>query len=106
MDEKDDGSQVELDQGQDLVVTLRSNPSTGYRWEVVEIDESILGQIGEAQYTPSDPRKSPLPGQGGTETFRFKVIGLGRTALRLAYQRPWEKGAEPLKTYSLQVEVR
>jgi len=45
VDEEDDGSQVELEQGQILVVTLESNPTTGYSWEVVETQESILKQV-------------------------------------------------------------
>lgn len=106
MDEKDNGSQIKLAPGQDLTITLESNPSTGYRWEVVQIDESILQQVGEAQYAPSDPNQPPLPGQGGRETLRFKAVGTGRTTLQLAYRRAWEKDVEPQKTYTLHVLVQ
>jgi hypothetical protein len=33
---EDNGSQVDVDAGQTLVLTLESNPTTGFRWEVVE----------------------------------------------------------------------
>ena len=36
------GSTVELRKGQTLVFTLESNPTTGYQWEVIKNDESIL----------------------------------------------------------------
>ena len=105
MDEKDNGSQVELAPGQDLIVTLESNPSTGFRWEVVDLDQSILRQAGEAHYAPAGPGQPP-PGQGGRETWRFQAVGPGRTTLQLAYRRAWEKEVEPQKTYTLHVLVQ
>ena len=106
VDEKDAGSQVELEQGQILVVTLESNPTTGYRWEQVENQESILQQMGEAEFKPSETGEPPLVGAGGWEIFRFKAISAGQMTLQLVYHRSWEEGVEPLKTFSLQVVVR
>jgi predicted secreted protein len=105
VDADDDGSQVELEQGRILVVTLESNPTTGYRWEQVENQESILEQMGEAEFKPSDTGEPPLIGAGGWEIFRFKAISAGRMTLQLVYHRPWEEGVEPVKTFSIQVVV-
>jgi len=105
VDEDNDGSQVELEQGQILVVTLESNPTTGYRWEVVETQESILEQMGEAEFKPSQTGEPPLIGAGGWEIFRFEAISAGQMTLKLGYQRPWEEGVEPIKTFSIQVVV-
>jgi len=105
VDEGDDSSQVELEQGQILVVTLESNPTTGYRWEVVETQESILEQMGEAEFKPSQTGEPPLVGAGGWEIFRFKGISAGQMTLKLGYHRPWEEGVEPIKTFSIQVVV-
>jgi inhibitor of cysteine peptidase len=33
----DDGSQVDLNAGQMLVISLEGNPTTGYTWEVAEL---------------------------------------------------------------------
>jgi inhibitor of cysteine peptidase len=106
VDENDDGSQVELEQGQILVVTLESNPTTGYRWEVAEIQESILEQMGEAEFKPSQTGEPPMTGAGGWEIFRFKAISAGQMTLQLVYRRSWEEGVEPINTFSLQVVVR
>ncbi len=102
----DDGRQIALDQGQVLVVTLGSNPSTGYSWQVAEIQEAILKQLGEAEFQASDPGGTPVVGAGGTETFRFEALKAGQTTLKLVYHRPWEKDVEPLDTFSVQVVVR
>jgi predicted secreted protein/Tol biopolymer transport system component len=106
VNEEIDTEQVELEPGQTLVFILESNPTTGYRWEVVEIDESILEQIGETEFEPSEKGKPPFVGAGGSEIFRFKAIGVGQMTLRLVYHRPWEEGVEPLKTISVQVSVQ
>jgi predicted secreted protein len=103
--ETDNGSQVSLGLGQELVVRLGANPSTGYRWQVDEVEESILKQVGMAQYTPAEPGSSPLPGQAGQETMHFKAMGAGQTRLVLAYRRPWEGDAVAEKTFTLQLIV-
>jgi inhibitor of cysteine peptidase len=105
VDENGADSQVELEQGQILVVTLESNPTTGYRWEQAKNQESILEQMGEAEFKPSDTGEPPLVGAGGWEIFRFKAISAGRMTLQLVYHRSWEEGVEPLKTFSFQVVV-
>jgi inhibitor of cysteine peptidase len=105
LDASSDGDRIELDLGQVLVITLDSNPSTGFRWEVVEIDGAVLRQVGEAQFESSDRQDPPPPGTGGWETFRFEAVGAGETGLELVYRRPWED-VEPLTTFSVQVSVR
>ena len=106
VNENDADSQVELEQGQILVITLESNPTTGYRWEQVESQEPILEQMGEAEFKPYETGEPPLVGAGGWEIFRFKTISAGQMTLQLVYHRPWEEGVEPLKTFSIQVVVR
>ncbi len=106
VDVNDAGSQVEIEEGQILVVTLESNPTTGYRWELAENQEAILEQMGEAEFKPSETGEPPLVGTGGWEIFRFKAISAGHMTLQLVYHRSWEEDVESLKTFSLQVVVR
>ena len=105
VDEDDDGSQVTLKQGQRLVVTLESNPSTGYSWELVEKQNSILEQIGEVEYIAPEPTDPPMVGVPGWEVFRFEAVSTGQETLELVYRRPWETDVEPIKTFSIEVTV-
>jgi len=102
---EDNGSQVELTSGQVLEVTLESNPTTGYAWEVTEVDEAVLSQKGEAAFQQAPKEDEQMVGVGGTETFRF-ASATGETTLTLVYHRPWEKDVEPLETFMVQVVVR
>ena len=105
VNEADDGGQIELEQGQILVVTLESNPTTGYQWEQAEDQEPILEQMGEAEFIPSDEGEPPMAGAGGWEIFRFKAISAGKMTLQLVYHRTWEEGVEPVNTFSLDVVI-
>ena len=100
------GSLVELKKGQTLVITLESNPTTGYQWEVIENEESVLQQKGKAEFKSSNTGNPPSSGKSGTETFRFYAQSPGNGNLKLVYHRPWEKEVEPLKTFTIKVKVR
>jgi len=105
VDEDDDGGQVTLEQGQILVVTLESNPSTGYSWAVVENQDSILVQQGESEFVQPEQSDPPMVGVGGWEVFRFKDVSTGQETLELIYRRSWETDAEPANTFSIEVTV-
>ena len=102
LDRSDDGHQVELHKGQSLEVNLEANPTTGYEWQVEDLDEQILRAVGEAEFKP----QSNLIGAPGVQTLRFQAVGVGHTMLKLIYHRRWEKGVKPLQTYSTEVSVR
>jgi len=105
IDDKTNNGQVELKTGQTLVVSLESNPTTGYAWEVAEVDDTLLQSQGEAEYTADKTGGEPLVGSGGTQTFRFSAADAGETTLKLIYHRAWETDVEPASTFSVQVKI-
>jgi len=104
VNEDNNGGQFELERGQILVVTLESNPSTGYKWELAEQSKSILLQLGEVEFKSSDTGDPPTVGAGGWEIFRFRAVSTGQMPLLFFYHRSWED-AEFLNTFSIQVTV-
>ena len=103
IDEQDDGTRVELEQGQILAITLSANLSTGYSWAPKESQESdLLVLTGE----PTFASRSNLLGAEGTATLRFRADRPGETTLELIHRRAWEAGVEPAETYSVTVHVR
>ena len=102
LEAKDNGRQIELEKGQTLAISLEGNPSTGYTWEMVESEDSILRQVGEIEFEA----ESDLVGAPGTQTLRFEAVESGQTELKLVYHRPWEKDVDPLETFTIQVTVR
>lgn len=98
----DNGKLVALQSGDSLAITLDSNPSTGYSWQLSGLKRAILHQQGEPEYTPP---AQPLPGAGGQQTFQFVAVGVGRATLKLVYKRPFEPKAAPAEIFSIQVVV-
>jgi C1A family cysteine protease len=103
---KDDSRQIELNEGQVLVISLESNPSTGYMWEVEEADETILRQTGKIEFENRRIGESAnrLLGAPSKQILRFEAVAAGQTTLRLLYHRPWEQDVKPARTFSLQVQ--
>ncbi len=102
LNEEMNGGAVVLEQGQTLVLKLASNPTTGYDWELVDLNGAILEQVGEVEYK-SD---STLVGAGGVNTYTFKAVGSGNMQLSLIYHRSWEKDIPPIEAYELDVTVK
>lgn len=100
----DSGSQIEVVKGQVLAISLESNPTTGYSWEVLKINEEMLEQLGESEFISSE--SEGLVGAGGVEVLRFKTIGVGTTYLELGYLRFWEEDVAPLMLFTLSIVVR
>jgi len=83
------------------VISLEGNPTTGYTWEVAEMDGGVLRQVGESEFEP----ESDAIGSGGVQILRFEPVNNGQTDLELVYHRSWED-KEPVETFSIQVVVR
>ncbi|MCV6339718.1 protease inhibitor I42 family protein, partial [Pseudomonas aeruginosa] len=71
LDDADDCSPLKLTQGQELVLTLPSNPTTGFRWELRNPAASVLKRLGPEVYSNSE-EDSGLVGSGGESTWRFR----------------------------------
>ena len=96
--EKDNGSSVNVCKGQKMIIELASNPSTGYRWEVREIDKGIL-RLRSIEFGKPE---TDLFGAPQKQVFQFEVIDKGETIISLVYWRPWEK--IPMDTYSVNIK--
>lgn len=90
--------------GQPLILTLESNPTAGYSWELAEFDEVVL-RLVYSKYVPYEHAPG-MVGVGGEEIWCFQARSPGSTTLRLEYVRAWEKDVEPAKTFTVQVTVR
>ncbi len=93
----------QLHVGQKLIVSLPSNPTTGYRWSIQDSAGGVLRSLGPEVYTSSD--NGQLLGSGGQSTWRFQVFAPGSGRLRLTSQQPWEPEAEPAQVFDCPITV-
>ena len=96
------GSQRRLERGDRLVVRLASNASTGYAWQIRSGVGGVLVLVARTYVPASDGSRLGAP---GTAVLRLRAAACGRTVLRLAYVRSWEKDVAPARTFGLRVTV-
>jgi inhibitor of cysteine peptidase len=99
----DNGGQVEVKVGEQIVITLDGNPSTGFTWEAKGLDTTTFEQVGNPTFNSSNPG---LVGSGGTLTLTFKALKAGTATLTLVYHRPWETDVDPIGTFAVTVTVK
>ena len=100
------GGDVTLKKGDTLRIELKSIPTAGYVWNLVETP-AFMGPAGEGG-RPTDPANQNLPGfTGGNHylSFDFTANAAGKGKFKLTEGRPWETDEPPTDTYELTVTV-
>src|SRR5207253_7122186 len=88
---------VQLKTGQNLILTLPSNPTTGYRWAIQDSAGGVLRSLSPEVY--SNPQDTGLVGSGGQSTWRFQSFAAGNGRLRLTYSQPWAPEVPAVETF-------
>lgn len=97
------GEMVAVNTGRCFAIRLKSNPTTGYGWQLAKpLDEKIVVQVTN-DYVHSG---SKLIGAGGHEVWIFKAVGQGQAEISLKYVRSWEKDQPPARTNVFTVVVK
>jgi inhibitor of cysteine peptidase len=105
--DSDSGNSIELQQGQELIIRLPSNPSTGYTWSQADATSVPLKVQGSPYYeTDKSSGNPPPPGAGGTEVWTYTAASTGQQNLRFEYRRSWETGIPPEKVVTYSISVR
>jgi len=102
LDECANGTTVTASVSTLIIVTLASNASTGYQWELTQLDTSVLENTADTYLPPA----IAIPGAPGSERWEFVARAAGTTTLRLEYRRPWEgQEVDPADTFEVTVTV-
>ncbi|MEG0861240.1 MAG: protease inhibitor I42 family protein [Pseudomonas sp.] len=102
--EKQADCPLQLSTGQNLTLTLPSNPSTGYRWLLQNPAAGILRSLGPEVY--SHPEDAGVVGSAGQSVWRFQAQGAGEGHLLLVYQQPWAPEVRPVQTFDCAISVK
>lgn len=99
----DNGRSFDVKRGEVIVVRLDANHSVGSSWALTEAVGGALKQEGSSSYVRNTTKTGKVV-SGGTETWRFRAVGLGREIVKLQYGRKWE--SIPERTFRFAVTVR
>ena len=85
-------------------ISLESNPTTGYEWDVKECDYSVL-ELVNTDYVTAKNQSPPVVGAGGLQKWTFRGLKDGETTLKLVYLRSWEGEDSAVNEYLLHITV-
>jgi predicted secreted protein len=96
---EDAGTTYTVHRGDEVIVSLVENQTTGYRWQV-ESGAPVL-QMTADRYDAG----GNAPGAAGTRILRFTAATPGDTELRLTSRRPWERDGVPADEFAVTIHV-
>lgn len=97
------GKEYKTTAGKTFVLSLASNPTTGYEWILADtMNKSIISMVKHDYKSDSAPEG--MTGVGGTDYWTFKALKNGATEIKLVYARPWES-VQPAETFTLKVAI-
>ena len=87
--------------GDDFVIELESNPSTGYEWTAKSSDTTVVDQVGDEYVEPD----TDLLGAPGTQRLVFHPGATGSATLTLRYARSFQPDDPDARELSYAVTV-
>ncbi|RLD78865.1 MAG: hypothetical protein DRJ10_09680 [Bacteroidetes bacterium] len=98
----DNGKTVNLTIDDPFEIDLAGNASTGYSWQILPYDSTVIKQVGKPEFKSND---SGAVGSGGIITFKFQTVADGQTNLRMVYGRKWEQNVPAAKSFEMKIVV-
>ena len=95
---------IKLTAGQHVILTLPSNPTTGYRWLLQNPAPGVLKSLGPEVY--SNPEDAGLVGGAGQSVWQFLAQTPGDGHLLLVYQQPWSPEVKPVQAFDCALTVK
>jgi predicted secreted protein len=94
---------IELIRPGSLIVSLGSNPSTGFQWGEAMIGDAAL--VAQATRDFVEPQTTVV-GAAGKDVWTFNSKAVGATTIIMSYSRSWEGGEKDTFTLTINVTVK
>lgn len=105
LNENNNGQDYSVSIGQSFILSLSSNPSTGYSWDFNKsYDNKLLELDVNKAYINDENSNQNIVGQGGRSYWKFKALQAGSTEIELRYARPWES-VQPAQTFKVKINI-
>lgn len=104
IDDSFTGSEIEIQVGGSLVITLETNPKIGLEWALKNISDHTVLKLVNQKFKP--PENGTASGSNGQEIWSFKTLEKGMSVIFMEYRQPWQKPFPPENTFDLTVIVK
>lgn len=85
LSESNNNQHIEIAVNDTITIQLDESPTTGYRWEVVELDKTNLELLSEDY----DQYPNAGIGGGGRKIIQLKVLKKAAGRIKLYNRQPW-----------------
>ena len=92
--------------GDQVKVTLCSNPTTGFAWQEPEISDTGVVSLVDKSFGAPVTGSEQAVGAAGTDSIALKATAKGTSTVVLRYSQPWVGGTSGEWTYTLTVTVK
>ncbi|MFM1989195.1 MAG: hypothetical protein RJA99_2152 [Pseudomonadota bacterium] len=97
-------ARIDARPGETFELRLPSNPSTGYRWELVDPVPDAVRPIGVSRL---ESQRGNLVGAPGQEVWTFEAVRAGAGMIGFTYRRPSDpRDVAPAQRATFRIEVR
>ena len=102
--EQDKGKTITVHQGDQVIISLKENPTTGYQWTIDKGDNALLTlNTTQTGYTPSP---GGAVGGGGRHIFVFDAKEPGTVHLQLKLYRTWEGDSSVRDRFDVVIQIQ
>lgn len=101
LNEQDNNRSIEVRTGDQLLLTLRENAATGFKWHLAPYNEKVLILESNAFFPPSTSQM----GASGNRLVSFRAIAPGQTVIRLRNRRSWEPPEKFAAEFAVNISV-
>lgn len=101
----ENNTNIELKKKKTFTIKLKSNATTGYEWDFAEMLDTTKLELVRSEYKVY-PSNKKMVGSGGEQIFKFKTKAKakGKTTIKLKYWRNWEKEADKVIEFKVNIE--
>ena len=99
-DEQSNGKIVTVSPGGQVEICLSENPTTGFRWKVLQKGEPVCALLSD-----NFDAGARVPGQPGIHTWVFNVMAEGPATIEMIYRRAWDTSSSA-RTFTLHLSAR
>ncbi len=102
LSEADRGKTISVNTGDVIIISLTENPTTGFQWEMDNIDNRVIVLEKELFSEPGDGGI----GSGGTKSYVFKALTSGNQLIQLKYWKAWEGEGSVDKRFDITLSIK
>ena len=100
--EYESSNTIDVEVGETFQISLNSNPSTGFRWQL----DTVAVKLGIPEGKEGGDFQAPPNrdiGSGGKQLFTFEAKTAGKEELVFHYKRPWESNSDTTAVVTINI---